>query len=49
MEPYCGGDTQIENKGLGMGPNVILDLVDKANIPIGSEVFLTTSLQVSPF
>lgn len=38
-EPYCGRDTKIDDKGLGQGPNVVLDLVEKAQIGRGSEVF----------
>ena len=30
---------RLKNKGLGQGPNVILDLVESANILKGSEVF----------
>ena len=38
-EPYCGRDTKIDDKGLGQGPNVVLDLVEKAQIGRGTEVF----------
>jgi hypothetical protein len=39
FEPYCGRHTQIEDFGLGQGPNVVLDLVQKAKLAPGSEVF----------
>lgn len=38
-EPNCGRDTKIEDKGLGQGPNVVLDLIEKAQIGPGTEVF----------
>jgi DNA excision repair protein ERCC-6 len=38
FEPYCGRHTLIEDKGLGQGPNVVLDLVAKAKLSPGSEV-----------
>ncbi len=38
FEPYCGRYTLIEDKGLGQGPNVVLDLVAKAKLSPGSEV-----------
>ena len=40
FEPYCGAHTRIENKGLGQGPNVVLDLIRKSGITRGSEVFM---------
>lgn len=36
---YCGRHTQIEDQGLGQGPNVVLDLVQKVQLAPGSEVF----------
>ena len=39
FEPYCGSHTQIHDAGLGQGPNVVLDLLGKANLAPGSEVF----------
>ena len=34
FEPYCGKHTFIEDKGLGQGPNVVLDLLHKAQIGV---------------
>jgi len=39
-EPYCGRDTKIVDEGLGQGPNVVVDLVSKAQLMEGSEVFM---------
>ena len=39
FEPYCGRDTRINDQGLGQGPNVVLDLVQKADLAPGSEIF----------
>jgi hypothetical protein len=39
FEPYCGADTNISDAGLGQGPNVVLDLCEKANLAPGSEVY----------
>lgn len=39
FEPYCGRDTLIEDHGLGQGPNVVLTLVEKAQLRPGTEVF----------
>ena len=39
FEPYCGIDTMIADEGLGQGPNVVLDLVSKSRLPLGSDVF----------
>jgi hypothetical protein len=39
FEPYCGADTNISDAGLGQGPNVVLDLCEKANLPPGSETY----------
>jgi len=40
FEPYCGRHTLIEDQGLGQGPNVVLDLVTKAHLAPGSEIFV---------
>lgn len=40
FEPYCGRATRIHDYGLGQGPNVVLDLVTKAQVEAGSEVFV---------
>ena len=39
FEPYCGRDTRIPDQGFGQGPNVVLDLVQKADLAPGSEIF----------
>ena len=39
FEPCFGSQTVVEDQGLGQGPSVVLDLVTKASIPEGSEVF----------
>ena len=39
FEPYCGRDTRINDQGLGQGPNVVLDLIEKAGLVPGSDVF----------
>ena len=39
FEPYCGRDTRVEDMGLGHGPNVVLQLVEKASLLPGSELF----------
>ena len=39
FEPYCGKSTKIHDYGLGQGPNVVLDLVDKANLRPGSRLY----------
>jgi DNA excision repair protein ERCC-6 len=39
-EPYCGRDTEISDAGLGQGPNVVIDLVSKAQLAEGSEIFM---------
>lgn len=38
-EPYCGRHTKIGDRGLGQGPNVVLDLVEKAKLGPGTDVF----------
>ena len=40
VEPYCGKSTQIPDRGLGQGPNVVLGLIneDHGNLPQGSDV-----------
>ena len=39
FKPYCGRDTRVEDMGLGQGPNVVLQLVEKASLLPGSELF----------
>jgi hypothetical protein len=39
FEPYCGRHTQILDDGFGQGPNIVLDLVRKANLSPGCEVY----------
>jgi hypothetical protein len=39
FEPYCGADTRVEDQGLGQGPNVVLELIEKAGLTAGSELF----------
>ena len=39
FEPYCGGDTDVDDEGLGQGPNVVLSLVQKSLLAAGSKVF----------
>jgi len=39
FEPYCGKDTNIVDEGIGQGPNVVLDLVQKSKISPGSQVY----------
>lgn len=39
FEPYCGRNTLIEDKGLGQGPNIVLQLVEQASLQPGSELF----------
>lgn len=39
FEPYCGRHTNITDVGLGQGPNVVLDLVQKSRLSAGTEVF----------
>ena len=38
-EPYCGNSTKIPKILNNQGPDVVLGLVDKANISTGSQVF----------
>ncbi len=39
FNPYCGRDTWVEDMGLGQGPNVVLQLLEKASLLPGSELF----------
>jgi hypothetical protein len=39
FEPYCGRDTRVEDRGLGQGPNIVLELVEKASLLLGSMLF----------
>ena len=47
-EPYCGRDTCIEDQGLGQGPNVVLDLIEKAGLPQGSEIYMDNVFTTFP-
>ena len=38
FEPYCGTNTLIIDQGLGQGPNVVLELVEKAGLRLGMRV-----------
>lgn len=38
FEPYCGAGTKITDYGLGCGPNVVLDLIKKAELAPGTSV-----------
>ena len=40
FEPYCGNSTNITDAGLGQGPNVVLDLVEKSSLTKGSLVYM---------
>ena len=33
VEPYCESDTNIDEPGLGQGPDVVLGLTDKCKLP----------------
>ena len=39
LEPYCGRDTNVEDRGMGQGPNIVVDLVLKGGLVLGSEVY----------
>ena len=39
FEPYCGRDTRIDDLGLGQGPNIVLQLAEKASLVPGEEIF----------
>ena len=39
FEPYCGRDTNVADEGFGQGPNVVLDLITKAGLKPGSELY----------
>lgn len=47
-EPYCGRDTSIEDRELGQGPNVVLDLIRKASLEAGCEVFMDNLFMTVP-
>ena len=38
-EPYCGKSTESPDFGLGCGPNVVLGLLEKVNVPCGSWIY----------
>ena len=42
FEPYCGRSTLIKDRGLGQGPNVVLDLVEKTDLLPGTELFFNS-------
>ena len=48
FEPYCAKDTQLKDTGLGLGPNVVLGLVEKAGIKPGSEVYMDNLFTTFP-
>lgn len=48
VEPSCGSSSQIEDYGLGQGPNVVLTLVQKANVPKGSDLFFDNRFTTLP-
>ena len=37
-EPYCGSDTGLDETSLGQGPDVVLGLLEKANVTEGSTI-----------
>ena len=37
-EPYCGSDTDLDETSLGQGPDVVLGLLEKANVTEGSTI-----------
>ena len=39
VEPYCGESTLIEKTGLGQGPDVVLGLANKGNLPPGTDLY----------
>lgn len=48
FEPYCGRDTRVEDKGLGQGPNIVLQLVEQASLPPGSELYFDNLFTTFP-
>lgn len=48
FEPYCGKDTRVEDQGLGQGPNVVLDLVRKAELSEGSRIYFDNLFTTFP-
>ena len=47
VEPYCGSHTNLPDYDLGQGPNVVLGLVEAAEVPPGGKIYfdnLFTSL-----
>ena len=39
FEPYCGRHTNIGDAGMGQGPNVVVDLIQKAELSPGCDVY----------
>lgn len=39
FEPYCGRSTRVEDHGLGQGPNVVIECVNKTQLSPGSELY----------
>ena len=39
LKPYCGASTNIEQFGLGQGPDVVLGLCKMANLHPGTKVY----------
>ena len=40
FEPYCGRNTRGVDQNMGQGPNIVVDLVEKARLVKGSEVYV---------
>ena len=38
VEPYCGANTRVADHGLGHGPNIIMEMVQKTNLRSGQHV-----------
>ena len=39
VEPYCGKSTRLKDAGLGQGPNVVMGLVEHAQVQEGSSLY----------
>lgn len=48
FEPYCGRSTNIEDRGLGQGPNIVLDLAEKAQLAPGEKICCDNLFTSSP-
>ncbi len=48
FKPCCRSDTCIADQGLGQGPNVVLELIQKASLSARSELFLHNLITSSP-